>query len=321
MSYSVLLVGLGQVALGYDLEAPCDKLILTHARAFAMHPAFQLAGGVDPDEGRRDLFAQHYGITADADIVTALVRIKPDVVVIAAPTQNHGELLRTVLRHSAPRAVLCEKPLSYDLTEARDMVRLCEATGCRLYVNYPRRAAPGEGEVKRRFTAGGIAKPVKGSAWYSKGLLHSGSHFVDLLDMWLGPICGFTVLDPGRWRTKDDPEPDVRIDFASGSITFLAAREEDFSLYEIDLIAPNGRLRYTQGGGKIAWYAAAPDPLFKDYTVLAEAGENIPSNGHLAQWHVAVRLAALLDGEEADLCSGGEALQSLEWIIKIRDAL
>jgi predicted dehydrogenase len=320
MIHSVLLVGLGKVAMGYDLESTADNVTLTHARAFATHPAFRMVGGVDAKQERRSLFAQHYGSEVDADLVAALERLKPDVVVIATPTESHGQVLRIVLSHASPRAVLCEKPLSYDLDEARDMLRLCEQKSCALYVNYLRRATPGGREVKQRLATGQIAGPIKGVAWYTKGLLHNGSHFVNLLEFWLGPIAGFSVISPGRWWNDTDPEPDLRIDFVTGSVAVLAAREEDYSLYEIDLVASNGRLRYMHGGGKLVWQAAAPDPLVKGYTVLSDPGEEIFSGGQLAQWYVAEQLAGQLAGTSYDLCSGADALQTLEWLMKIRTA-
>ncbi|HZL30502.1 MAG TPA: Gfo/Idh/MocA family oxidoreductase [Pseudolabrys sp.] len=321
MSYSVLLVGLGQIAMGYDLGSTSDNVILTHARAFTTHPAFALAGGVDPSLERRDLFFRSYGLAAQADLASALSRGQPDVVVITAPTPHHGEILRDVLARTPPRAVLCEKPLSYSRQEAREMVRLCEEKGCALYVNYPRRAAPGSREVKRRLSNREIAGPLKGVSWYSKGLLHNGSHFVNLVEYWLGPITGFAIIATGRRWDDSDPEPDVRIDFAGGSVSFFAARDEDYSLHEIDLVASNGRLRYSRGGERILWQPAVADAHFEGYKVLSDAGEDIRSDAQMTQWHVADQLAKSLQGEDADICSGTDALKTIEWLMKIRDAL
>jgi predicted dehydrogenase len=321
VSYSVLLVGLGQIAMGYDLGSTSDKVVLTHARAFATHPAFELVAGVDPSQERRELFSRSFDRSADDDLGTALARANPDIVVITAPTPHHGEVLRAVLNNVTARAVLCEKPLSYSLQEARDMVRLCEEKGCALYVNYPRRSAPGPREVKKRLQNGEIRGPLKGVAWYSKGLLHNGSHFVNLAEYWLGPITGFAIIATGRRWDDSDPEPDVRIDFAGGSISFFAAREEDYSLHEIDLVASNGRLRYSRGGERIYWQPAVADAHFEGYKVLSDACEDIRSDAQMTQWHVADQLAKRLRGADADICSGTEGLQTLEWLMKIREAL
>ena len=321
MSHSVLLVGLGQVAMGYDIDIEEGDVVLTHARAFASHPAFHIVGGVDPVAERRSMFTDRYQAPAQADLSVALREAEPDVVVIATPTENHAEALHTVLMSRPPKAVLCEKPLSYECAEARKMVSLSRAKECPLYVNYPRRVSPDVREVKCRLKDGRIAGPVKGVAWYTKGLIHSGSHLVNLLEFWLGPICDYDVLDAGRRIDAQDCEPDVRIKFAAGSVTLLAAREEDYSLHEIDLVASNGRLRYAQGGGKVMWQPAVVDALTSGYVVLGEPGEDISAGSQNTQWQVADQLAAALAHSDTDLCSGPDALSTIEWLIKMRDAL
>jgi hypothetical protein len=41
----------------------------------------------------------------------------------------------------------------------------------------------------------------------------------------------------------------------------------------------------------------------------------------MIQWHVADQLAKRLQGENANLCSGTEGLHTLEWLMKIKEAL
>ena len=50
--YSVGLVGLGSIGLGYDADLP-DEYALTHARATSQHPMTELAWGVDLDASKR----------------------------------------------------------------------------------------------------------------------------------------------------------------------------------------------------------------------------------------------------------------------------
>jgi hypothetical protein len=60
MSHSVLLVGLGRIGVGFDIGLDGQKHISTHARAFSLHPKFQLIGGVDPDLQSRQMFERNY---------------------------------------------------------------------------------------------------------------------------------------------------------------------------------------------------------------------------------------------------------------------
>jgi predicted dehydrogenase len=315
---SVLIVGLGRIGMGYDATLDPDAFVLSHARAFAQNPRFSLAGGVDPDARNREQFEKLYGARSFADVGAAMRALQPQVIAIATPTPQHAPSLRAVLAAGSPRAILCEKPLARDISAAREMVASCEERGCSLYVNYFRRAEPGVAEVRRRIADGSIGHPVKGVAWYSKGLLNNGSHFVELLTHWLGPIRAMHRVAPGRMWEGVDPEPDFNIRFERGEVSFLAAREEDFSHYTVELLAPNGRLRYEDGGERILWQAARSDPAIAGYRVLDPAAESIATDFARAQKHVVEQLSAALDGAPgARICSGAEALGILESLTEI----
>lgn len=311
MPHRVLIVGLGQIGLGYDLELD-PAFVYSHARAFSQHPAFEVVGGIDGSEQQRALLSQHYGCPAYADLSSALAQQQVDVLVIAAPTPLHAAILRQALSLTQPKLILCEKPLSYNVIDARTMVQTCANRGVALYVNYIRRSDAAVIEVHRRLKAGQIATPVKGICWYSKGFLHNGSHFFNLLEYWLGPMQDTQLIAQGRLWDNSDPEPDVQVTFRDGRVLFVAAQEESFSYYSIELLAENGRLRYEQGGQRVEWQAAGTGAL-KGYRVLSNEIDTLPNGMNRYQWHVAEQIAAVLAGhDDHQLCSGMQALSTLE---------
>lgn len=320
MTHRVLIVGLGQIGMGYDLDLP-ESFVLSHARAFTGHPDFEVVGGVDPSEDRRELFGQRYGKPGFTDVTSAVKETRPDLVVIACPTPLHGAALRSAIGGESVRAILCEKPLSYHIGEARKMVADCEAADRHLFVNYARRSEPGAIEIGARISDSRIAGPLKGVAWYTKGLFHTGSHFFNLVEMWLGPMSEFSVIDRGRKWGESDVEPDVRVRFARGTVDFLAAREECFSHHEIELVAGNGRLKYEQGGAKIEWQQAVTDPATPEFTVLSTTPGVIPSDPERSQWHVTEEIGKALSEHAANLCDGRTALNTLESLTAISDRL
>jgi predicted dehydrogenase len=321
MSLKALVVGLGQIGMGYDLKLDPRTYVLTHARAFQQHPRFSLVGGVDANLSRCRIFEEHYGCSAYTDLEKALQITRPDVIAIATPTPLHGATLRTILDFAEPAAILCEKPLSYDIDEAHLMVEECLSRKCGLYVNYMRRSDPGVVKVKRRLDEADIGSPVKGIVWYSKGLFHNGSHFFNLLQFWLGEMKDFKVIATGRLWDGVDPEPDVQVIFEHGTITFLAAREEDYSHYTVELVAPNGRLRVDQGGEKIIWQPVVRSAIADGYSILSHTEERIETGMMRSQWNVLDQLAASLDGSPAQICTGAAALKTLESLEKIRAKL
>lgn len=313
MKIGALVVGLGRVGMGYDLQDQSDTHVRSHARAFSTHPAFQLLGGADVARDARETFTRCYGTPAFEDVDVALERLRPEIVAIAVPTALHAVTIRAVLRHSGIRAICCEKPLSDNLSEAQAMVQVCEDRRVPLFVNYMRRSDPGVIEIKRRLDEGEICGPIKGVAWYSKGLIHNGSHVINLLEFWLGDVLDVRVIAGGRLWDGRDPEPNLFLTFVRGTVVLMAATEECFSHLSVEIIACNGRLRYDSGGRRIDWQPTHGDPQFAGYTTLAQT-EQIESGLSRYQWHVANELSRSLAGSEANVCSGAQALRTLETI-------
>ena len=105
-------------------------------------------------------------------------------------------------------------------------------------MNYIRRSDPGVAGFAGASTRE-LSPPFKGSVWYSKGLFYNGSHFINLLEFWLGPLQAAKILDEGR-RWEEDPEPTCTCDSAAAGI-MQAAWEEAYSLYSVELLSPGGR--------------------------------------------------------------------------------
>jgi predicted dehydrogenase len=321
MIHSALVVGLGQIGMGYDLNLGPAEYVLTHARAFQQHPAFYLQGAVDVDPQKRAIFEARYDAPAFSTVEAAMAKLHPDVIAVATPTQCHAQSMREVLRAYAPKAILCEKPLAFELSEAREMIQHASERDCRVFVNYMRRAEPGVIEVKNRMADGRIGSLEKGVVWYSKGLFNNGSHFLNLLQYWIGEVTDFQIVHSGRLWSEVDPEPDVVMSFEGKHILCLAAKEENFSHYTVELLFSNGRLRYEQGGGKVIWQGVGGDQAFAGYSVLNEVESCLSTDMDHVQWHVADQLASSLAGEEAAICSAVEALRTIEVLASIKAKL
>ena len=312
MTVSVLIVGLGQIGMGYDLLLNKTGHVYSHARAFSMHEKFQLIAGVDPDVLKKKSFITNYNCPAYSDLETALSKHQPDLIIIAVPTQFHFDSFLCVLKYSNPKMILCEKPLSYNIDEAQKMVQDSADRKIKLYVNYMRRSDPGIIEIKKRIEKNEITSPYKVIVWYSKGLIHNGSHFFNLMEFLFGQMVSYKVLNNGRKWEDADPEPDLQVIYEDATVLFLAAWEESFSHYTFELLSPSGRLRYEQGGELIEWQSTDTDPYFNGYTSLSLEPEVIYSDMKRYQLNVAEHVSREFEGKESQLCVGKLALKTLE---------
>lgn len=321
MVRGVLIIGLGQIGMEYDINISDTKIVYSHSRAFSNHPNFELLGAVDTSVLKCTLFSEKYLKPSFNNISEALSVLKPKVIVIAAPTKYHKSILFEIFEHSLPEAILCEKPLSYSVEEASQMLELCELKGVKLFVNYIRRSDPGAINIRDLIHSGEIGNNFKGIAWYSKGLIHNGSHFFNLLEYWLGPCKDFSIISPGRLWQDFDPEPDVYVQFEKGAIAFMSAREESFSHYSIELISDIGRIRYEKGGELILLEKTKTDPNFPNYTVLSGLPEIISSKMECYQSNVVEQLFQALSNNDASICYGIDAYETMKQVINITNKI
>jgi predicted dehydrogenase len=307
MAYSTAIIGLGNIGMLYDLKLDSSRFVYSHVNAIKKHRGFRLLGGVDCSAKHRKIFTDKNGIVAHKKIEDLLVLKKPDVVVVATPTETHFNVIKTTLALHRPKVILCEKPLSYSTEEGRQIVDLCKKSRVGLYLNYIRRCDPGVDEIKNRISSGKIITPCKGVVWYSKGLIHNGSHFLDLLSFWLGAVKSADIINKGRRIGGCDSEPDVHFRFQNGIIVFLSAQEEKISHYSIELMSDNGRLRYERSG-KMTWQNVKKHQQLKKYSILDEESEVIEGEMDRYQYNVYQQLQLLLSGKKHNLCSGKESL-------------
>ena len=311
------MIGLGQIGMGYDFILDPDEFVLSHAQALSSHGEFELAGGVDGDPVRRKNFISKFDRPAYKDLTEALQAIRPDIVVIATPSNSHGEVLEDVLNQITPKAIVCEKPLDISLEVAQRMVSLCKKRGVPLFVNYIRRSDPGVLKVKAMIEQNVIRSPIKAVVWYSKGLINNGSHMVNLLEYWLGNVVAGEIISESSVLDQIDPEPDFKMQFKKGSAIFCAAWEEYYSHISIELLSGSGRLFYSGGGNSITWQGVTPDSGEKVSQILSDIIVDVPSELDRYQYIFADNLARALNDEKHNICMGHEALTTLTNISKI----
>ncbi len=312
------VIGLGKIGQVYDYDCLDGAKVYTHAAAYHLHPAFELIGGVDPDEHCRKLFEKKFGKPAFRSIDELYKLLKPDVVSLCVPTPFHAEVFNQIMCH-APCAVLCEKPIANFYEEGRAMRALAAKQGCVLLVNYMRRFDAGVLELKARIERRDFGEIYKGTVEYSRGVLNNGSHFIDLLSFLLGAVSDVQVLRAGRDALVGDCEPDVRIRVGGADIYFLAGREEDFNIAEVRLTGTRGMIEYKKSGEEIVAHKVMVDPDLPSRTILDPSGEVIPSDMSRYQYFVVDALFKALSEGKGLNSNADTALETLAVVEKIRE--
>jgi len=200
--------------------------------------------------------------------------------------------------------------LAYNYSDAQEIVEICENNNIKLFVNFIRRSDPGAIEIKKMISNKSIQSPIKGVCWYSKGMYNNCSHFINLIEHWLGYFKKSFVISKGRLFNQIDPEPDFLLEFEKGSVSFFSAWEEFYSFYKIELITKTGTINYNSGGEKISFHNIEADKKINNFKIISNSGIQIGSDMNNYQYNVYNELYKSINGLHANICKGNEALET-----------
>lgn len=311
---NVLVIGLGDIGMMYDYKTlnNKDKGITSHCKATVFHPDFSLAGGVDQSFLQRELFKKGYKKNAFKEISSAMVKLNPEIIIIATPTKSHFDCIRECLKYNSVKIILCEKPLSINPNDCLKIVQECRKKNVKLFVNYIRKSDIGVIEIKRRINNHEISHPIKGSCWYSKGIYNNGSHFFNLCEYWLGPFKKGKLINKNQIWPGQDPDIDFMAYFKNGSVFFQSAWEDSFSHNSLELLSKNGRLVYENAGRSIYWQNIEEDQEFIGYKLLSNKKDKISNSMKNYQFQVMNMLSRAIKDQANTLCTGEEALKIIQ---------
>lgn len=115
----------------------CGDMSVHHAAAYK-EAGVSVVAGADISQDALDRFRQCTGVkTSYSDYREMLDEVQPDIASIVTPHELHCPMVMAVAKRQV-KGIVCEKPMSMDLTEADRMVEACRASGSKLVVNHQR---------------------------------------------------------------------------------------------------------------------------------------------------------------------------------------
>ena len=318
MKISTLIIGLGNIGMGYDNELDPKKFCLTHACAVSQHNNFTLLGAVDLDQTKRKNFEKKFEKPSFESISTALKKLMPDLIIIATPTEDHLKSIIKITQTYIPKIILCEKPISYKIREAQEILRICNNHKINLFVNYYKRCDISILKIKKLILKQYKNIEIKGTVWYSKGLIHNGSHFLDLMIDFFGPIQQLKIINKNGNIDKFDYNPDFSVKFSKASIIFISTPENSVTYHTVELLFKEGMLIYKNGGEIIEWKEAKKDKFSKKYKILNDEKFIIDNKYNLSQYNIIDEIYNHIYSKKTyNLCSGKDSIYILQSICNL----
>jgi len=122
-----------------------------HCRIYAELPGVELVGVCDVNTKAAKDAGTKYKCQAFGKFDKLLENMKPDIVSVVVPTQNHCEVSLACIESGA--SVLVEKPIADTVDNAKLMIEAADAAGVKLMVGHIERFNPAVQELKRRLDA------------------------------------------------------------------------------------------------------------------------------------------------------------------------
>ncbi len=171
-------------------------------------------------------------------LLDALGATRPSWAVVASPTETHFEAVRTLVNHGVP--TLVEKPVSYSLDQAEELVDLSERSGVFVAAGHVERFNPAIGLVHERLTSGQLGRPISLSSRRvglppkssgEHGVVHDlGVHDIDIFSYLIGEP---RLVAATGWPRNSTPQ---------SAFLLLSCKDVDMSI-EVNWKTPV-RLRY-----------------------------------------------------------------------------
>lgn len=239
MAANVMLIGLGNISMHYDLNE--EDITWTHLKALMRDNRFNIHSGVDMNLENQLIFKEITGALTYSSLEVAINDVvdEIDVFVIATPTDLHYEqykIIRKRIKDSSNKIFLLEKPIT-DNINYLDEIFNDYKNGQKINVNLFRLYQIQLNEYMEMLSkSGGCTITVT----YSKGLLHNGIHFFTLIDRYFGDFIS--------WRSISS-EPIEAHEFSfSSAVAIFKKSHNDIDDNSMIINSDFGSLYYLFGG-------------------------------------------------------------------------
>ena len=311
----VVIVGLGRIGAGTGV----GNAVSNHLVAVQTVPNLAIAGLVERDPDARARVQSLYPELA-ANLVEDLAALPArtgELIVICTPASARLAMVEQALARR-PCMIVVEKPMAGSIEEARRIVSAAAAANVELRVNFHRRFDPRH----RRWQSAAPKQPRAIVMRYGKGLMNYGSHLIDWLLDWYGPIEAVQALS-GQ-PSSDVLDPSISISFrcrmaAGFDAVAVGIDGLDYDQFEIDIMGQTESLSLTAGGADIRRHAAVKDLHYPGYSQLAEVdGErDVGRVGGFSELYAAIDLH-LREGATLGGCDGVAALAGMAVLDAVR---
>ncbi|WP_148411222.1 Gfo/Idh/MocA family protein [Murimonas intestini] len=168
-----------------------------HARAFSERNDVEIVGIVGRTEEKTRKRAREFNVPYFLNIQNMLKEGKPDLVDVCLPGQQTFKPLKQLLEAGVP--VMTEKPLTYNMEEARELVRIAENKKLFFAIDFNHSCSEAVGMAKRDIEEGRLGEVIFAEWHFAQAgefpmshpylaIIEAQCHGLDMMEYLCGPI-------------------------------------------------------------------------------------------------------------------------------------
>ena len=308
----VVLIGLGNIGMGYDLS-PSGILrdqTMTHLKALNDSEFYSIFGVMDSENSRLMLAREIYSVKAVSNLNEIHPTKKIGLLTIATSTQTHVDVLKSLPKNLIPEILLVEKPAGSSSQECYQIAQWANSNSTLVFVNYFRRYLP---KVKdaRSFVSGlHLGKLVSISINSYGSLQNIFSHFMDLGLTVTGTHL-FCNCPKSSYKESEShlllecPNCGVRYLFCGIGLARMTSKSRIcFENYHIDIDCDGMKILISKPNGQeVACFKTSEDVYINYQQIVYSAIMNHSANTqYLAGMNQAIELHGFIDS--VGVCDG-----------------
>lgn len=312
MTYSAALIGCGKIGSLFADDPLMKGDVFSHAEAYSVCAETELIAVMDTNEAALRQCGERWNVAKRYSSVVALLdEARPDIVSVATPTPTHYPVLVQLLHsENRPRAILAEKPLAPGLIQAERIVQLANQQGVMLVAMHMRRYANNMRNLRDFIRSGGIGEVRNVSGWLTKGTVHNGTHWFDLLRYLVGEVEWVHGID-SLHEGGDDPTLDVAMRLANGKLaTMRSAEHANFTICEMDIMGTKGRAQIVDSSYRVDISTAVPSPRYTGYVELVPSSVDMGDRKNV-MLHAVEDIVHCLNTGDAPQSTGEDGVAAL----------
>jgi predicted dehydrogenase len=308
--FKALIIGAGNIGAFFD--KPKSQDVLTHAHAYKRHPRFNLVGFIDIDPKKAEKAAKIWHTNNYKTIDEAFSKENNiDIVSVCVPDELHYQIIKQLIKKPV-KLIFTEKPITKSLNQAKDIINLCKDKQISLLVNYTRRFVPEIIKLKEDIQGGVYGKFICGNSYYGKGIIHNGSHLIDLIRYLISDITAVSTITKQYDFYKDDPSLSTILKINNNiNIFMLNINCKFYTIFELDLFFEKARIRIIDSGNMIEKYKTLKSKTFKGYKYLS-ISDKVKTSLNKSIYFAVNNIYNHLEKGQYLSCNGNEAYKNLE---------